>query len=160
MPPLGVAILHRRGVCPLPTVFVSTYTSPMAGASRGQARKSLFHVEDSAELRSRIEGEISRLAGIEVVGFSGRADDAIRQIRRLEPDIVVLDLQLEEGSGIDVLRSLGSATGPPTFIVLTNHSDSRFRKLSLRAGAPHFFDKSTQLAEFIEFLGWVVGPPI
>jgi DNA-binding NarL/FixJ family response regulator len=129
----------------------------MAGTSRGRARKSLFHVEDSAELRSRIEGELALLNGIEVVGFAGRADDAIMQIRRLEPDIVVLDLQLEEGSGIDVLRNLSSGTESPTFIVLTNHSDSRFRKLSLQAGAHHFFDKSTQLEEFVELLKCVVS---
>ncbi len=132
----------------------------MAGTSRGQARKSLFHVEDSAELRNRIEGELALLSGIEVVGFSGRADDAIRQIRRLEPDIVVLDLQLAEGSGIDVLRDLSSGAEPPTFIVLTNHSDARFRTLSLRAGAHHFFDKSTQLEDFIELLKCAASRPI
>ena len=124
----------------------------MAGTARAPARKSLFHVEDSVELRRRIEGEFTQLTGIEVVGFSARADDAIRQIRGLAPDLVVLDLQLAEGSGIDVLRGLSSGAAPPTFIVLTNHADSRFRNLSLRAGAHHFFDKSTQLEEFIEFL--------
>lgn len=124
----------------------------MAGTAQSPVRKSLFHVEDSVELRRRIEGEFTQLTGIEVVGFSDRADDAIRQIRSLAPDLVVLDLQLAEGSGIDVLRGLSSGVAPPTFIVLTNHSDSRFRKLSLRAGAHHFFDKSTQLEEFIEFL--------
>lgn len=124
----------------------------MAGIAGAKVRKSLFHVEDSLELRRRIEGEFTQLTGIEVIGFSDRADDAIRQIRRLEPDLVVLDLQLAEGSGIDVLRDLSSGAAPPTFIVLTNHSDSGFRKLSLRAGAHHFFDKSTQLEEFIDFL--------
>jgi DNA-binding NarL/FixJ family response regulator len=124
----------------------------MARTSRSPARKRLFHVEDSVDLRNRIEEELARLTGIEVVGFAGRADDAIRQIRRLEPDLVVLDLQLAEGTGIDVLRNLSSANESPLFIVLTNHSDSRFRKLSLRAGAHQFFDKATQLEEFIEFL--------
>jgi two-component system response regulator DevR len=124
----------------------------MVRTSPGTARKRLFHVEDSTELRSRIEGELAHIAGIEVVGFSDRAVDAITRIRRLEPDLVVLDLQLAEGSGIDVLRKLSSHDEPPTFIVLTNHSDSGFRKLSLRAGAHYFFDKSTQLEEFIEFI--------
>jgi DNA-binding NarL/FixJ family response regulator len=122
----------------------------MAAISRGQSRKRLFHVDDSIELRNRIAGELDKLAGIEVVGFSDRAGDAIRQIRMMEPDLVVLDLQLAEGSGIDVLRELSNE--PPLVIILTNHSDSRFRELSLRAGARHFFDKSTQMEEFIVFL--------
>jgi two-component system response regulator DevR len=154
MPPSVENVLHNRGVCPLPPVFNSTYASCMAGTSQGPARKSLFHVEDSLDLRNRIEGELAQLTGIEVVGYSDRADDAVAQIRRMKPDLVVLDLQLAEGSGIDVLRHLSSAPEPPTFIVLTNHSDAGFRKLSLRAGAHHFFDKSTQLEEFIEFLKW------
>ncbi|HEX4134542.1 MAG TPA: response regulator transcription factor [Bryobacteraceae bacterium] len=120
----------------------------MAGASES---RRLFHVEDSVELRVRVEGELTRL-GIEIAGFAARADDAVREIRRIKPDLVVLDLQLEEGSGVDVLRSLSAAAERPTFIVLTNHSDARFRKLALQAGAQYFFDKSTQLEEFVEFV--------
>jgi two-component system, NarL family, response regulator DevR len=123
----------------------------MAGASRNMGSKRVFHVEDSAELRIRIEGELTRF-GVEIAGFAVRADDAVREIRRIKPDLVVLDLQLEAGSGVDVMRDLSSAPERPTFIVLTNHSDARFRKLALQAGAQYFFDKSTQLEEFVEFV--------
>ena len=128
----------------------------MAAISGGPACKRLFHVEDSGELRRRIGREVARLTGIEVVGFSDREDDAIRQIRRIKPDLVVLDLQLAYGSGIGVLRELRPGPGPPTLIVLTNHAGSGFRELSLRAGAHHFFDKSTQLEEFIALLKGIV----
>jgi DNA-binding NarL/FixJ family response regulator len=124
----------------------------MAAISPDPAPKRLFHVEDSAELRNRIGRELAQLTCIEIVGFSDRADDAIVQIRRIKPDLVVLDLQLANGSGIDVLRGLMPDPEPPALIVLTNHADARFRELSLRAGALRFFDKSTQLEEFIEFL--------
>ncbi len=124
----------------------------MAAISRDRARKRLFHVEDSAELRDRIGRELAQLTHIEIVGFSDSAGDAILQIRRIKPDLVVLDLQLAEGSGIDVLRALSLDPEPPALIVLTNHADSRFRKLSLQAGALHFFDKSKQFEEFIAFL--------
>jgi two-component system, NarL family, response regulator DevR len=124
----------------------------MAAITRDSVRKRLFHVEDSGELRSRISRELAQLAGIDVVGFSDRADDAIAQIRRMEPDLVVLDLQLAFGSGIEVLRELSASNERPTFIVLTNHADARMRELSLRAGARYFFDKSTQLEEFVAFL--------
>lgn len=129
----------------------------MTAISAGPAPKRLFHVEDSAVLRNRIGRELAQLTGIEIVGFSDRADDAIRQIRRIAPDLVVLDLQLTDGSGIDVLRALSPGPAPPALIVLTNHADSRFRELSLRAGALHFFDKSTQIEEFIAFLKGIAG---
>jgi DNA-binding NarL/FixJ family response regulator len=129
----------------------------MAAISRDPACKRLFHVEDSAQIRCRIAGELAQLTRIEIVGFSDRADDAIMQIRRIKPDLVVLDLQLANGSGIEVLRRLSSDPESPALIVLTNHSDSRFRELSLQAGALHFFDKSTQLEEFIAFLKAIAG---
>ncbi len=58
----------------------------MAAISRDPARKRLFHVEDSAELRNRIGRELAEIARIEIVGFSDRVDDAIMQIRRMQPD--------------------------------------------------------------------------
>jgi CheY-like chemotaxis protein len=78
----------------------------MVAISRDPVRKRLFHVEDSAGIRNRIGRELAHLTRIEIVGFSDRADDAITQIRRIKPDLVVLDLQLAHGSGIDVLRGL------------------------------------------------------
>jgi two-component system, NarL family, response regulator DevR len=129
----------------------------MAAITRDPGRKRLFHVEDSGELRRRISRELAQVTGIDVVGFSDRADDAIAQIRRMEPDLVVLDLQLAFGSGIEILRELSPSNERPTFIVLTNHADARIRELSLRAGARYFFDKSTQLEEFVAFLKRISG---
>jgi two-component system response regulator DevR len=129
----------------------------MAAITRNPGRKRLFHVEDSGELRRRISRELAQVTGIDVVGFSDRADDAIAQIRRMQPDLVVLDLQLAFGSGIEILRELSPSNERPTFIVLTNHADARIRELSLRAGARYFFDKSTQLEEFVAFLKRISG---
>ena len=123
----------------------------MAVIQQGRASKRLFHVEDSACMRERVR-ELAQLSGIKVVGFSDCADDAIRQIRLIKPDLVVLDLQLAEGSGVDILREFASGAVPSMCIVLTNHSDFRFRELSRKAGARWFFDKSTELEEFGEFL--------
>ena len=61
------------------------------------------------------------------------------------PDVVVLDLHLREGNGIDVIRALRQAGTDPTCIVLTNHSGLPYRKAALEAGAHHFFDKSTEI---------------
>ena len=114
--------------------------------------RRVCYVEDSPELRTRVLSEMSRLDSIEVVGFSESSEDAIRQIRCTQPDLVVLDLQLADGSGFDVLRAFFGVAGAPTMIVLTNHSDALSRELSLRAGAQYVFDKSVEFEDFLLLL--------
>jgi two-component system, NarL family, response regulator DevR len=115
-------------------------------------RMRVFHVEDSAALRQRIQREVAHLGGFEVVGSATGAADAIAQIRRHQPDIVILDLQLAEGSGIDILMDLQRDAAPPVTIMLTNHADSISRVLSLRAGAGYFFDKSADFDAFLSLM--------
>jgi len=112
----------------------------------------LYYVEDCAELRSRIDRELSQIEGVEVLGYAGRASDAVREIRKHRPDVVVLDLQLLEGSGLDVLKGLQHEDWRPIVMVLTNHSDPTSRERSLKAGAKYFFDKSTEFDQFVAAL--------
>ncbi len=115
-------------------------------------RTRLFCVEDSASLRERVLRELEKIEDVEVVGWSDRAQDAVNQIRRTEPQVVVLDLNLSAGSGMDVLREFAIRPGAPLIIVLSNHSDTISRELVLHAGARYFFDKSSEFEAFTELL--------
>lgn len=110
-------------------------------------------------MRSRIDRELAEIDGIDVLGHSERASEAILEIRRCQPDVVVLDLQLLEGAGIDVLKALRGEDQPPIVIVLTNHADTTSREHSLRAGARYFFDKSTEFDQFLSTLSGLVEQP-
>ena len=112
----------------------------------------VYYVEDCVEVRTRVSREMAHIDGIELVGCAERAGEAIACIRGSRPDVVVLDLQLREGTGIDVLRELRTDDQPPLMIVLTNQSDPTSRERSLRAGARHYFDKSTEFHEFLTLL--------
>jgi DNA-binding NarL/FixJ family response regulator len=109
----------------------------------------VYYVEDCVEVRARIGRELALLDGVELVGCAERAAEAIACIRRSCPDVVVLDLQLREGTGIDILRELRTDDRPPVMIVLTNQSDSTSRERSLKAGARYYFDKSTEFEQFL-----------
>lgn len=119
----------------------------------------MFYVEDSAPLRVRVLKELARIEGIEVAGWSDRAEDAVHQIRLTKPQVLVLDLNLSAGSGIDVLREFAGRTEAPTIIVLTNHSDALSRELALQAGARYFFDKSAEFEAFTELLRTIAAAP-
>jgi DNA-binding NarL/FixJ family response regulator len=120
--------------------------------ARQERLTRVYYIEDCVEVRARISRELALLDGIELVGCAERAAEAIASIRRSCPDVVVLDLQLREGTGIDILRELRADDQPPVMIVLTNQSDSTSRERSLKAGARYYFDKSTEFEEFLTVL--------
>ena len=98
------------------------------------------------------------IPGVQLVGCADDAAVASRDILNLRPDLVVLDLQLAAGTGIDVLKACRDCTPGTSFVVLTNHSDTITRQRTLGAGADGFFDKSTQFDEFLIHVGSLLSP--
>jgi len=108
------------------------------------ASPTVFLVDDSPLIRDRLR-ELLELAGaVGIVGEAATVASAIERIQVLNPEFVVLDYGLPDGTGLDVLRALGSAMAGTTFIVLTNHANDQLRDMCLRAGARYFLDKSTE----------------
>ena len=114
------------------------------GDSEDQKALRVFIVDDSAIVRARLTMILSELPGVEVVGQSQVASEAIEGIRRLTPDVVVLDIRLAAGSGIDVLEAIKKDKKPPTVIMLTSYPYPQYRKRCAEAGAEYFLDKSTE----------------
>ena len=88
-------------------------------------RTNVFLVEDSAPIRARLSEMLGNLAGVTIVGEAGSPASAIDGILRTQPDSVVLDLHLDGGTGIEVLRRTCPVAPHIVFIMLTNHSGSR-----------------------------------
>jgi len=123
----------------------------------------VYLVEDSPILTKLLVGLIEADSGALVVGQADNARAALADIRSLNPDLVVLDLHLREGNGVDVIRALRSedAAHVPTLVVLTNHSGLPYRKAAREAGADHFFDKSTEIPLMLSLIRSLMGaaPP-
>jgi DNA-binding NarL/FixJ family response regulator len=115
--------------------------------------KQVFLVEDSDQIRDHLQAQIAKLPGVKVVGYAVSPQPAIVGILDMQPDVVVLDLNLIGGSGLDVLREVRPKAPGTLFIVLTNHADAQYRKVCMAAGANHFFDKSTQFADVSRVIG-------
>jgi DNA-binding response OmpR family regulator len=89
---------------------------------------------------------IGGLQGLAIAAEFDRAPAAIERIRRSPPDLILLDIQLAEGSGMDVMRAVGSSA-QMTIFVITNHADRDSRKRYLESGADAVFDKTAELGE-------------
>jgi DNA-binding NarL/FixJ family response regulator len=108
--------------------------------------KKVFLVEDSALVLQRLKELLVDAPGAEVVGDAATAAAAIAGILQTQPDIVLVDMNLAEGSGFDVLRALRARLPATEFYMLSNFADYPYRELAARLGAKGYFDKSRDIA--------------
>jgi DNA-binding NarL/FixJ family response regulator len=110
----------------------------------------VFIVEDSQILLDRILQYFARENQIEVIGSSAEAANAIAEITRLKPDLVLLDIRLRQGNGFQVLQAVKKSVRSPIVIILTNFSYIQYSEKFLAQGADYFFDKSTEFNQAID----------
>ena len=114
-------------------------TAPLA-----QTTTRVFVVEDSELIRERLLSMLAGVSSVEVVGHAETASDAIAGILAARPDVVVLDIKLRAGSGIEVLRTIKPRVGEAAVVMLTNYATEVCRAKCLEAGAEYFLDKSNE----------------
>lgn len=119
--------------------------------SNGNESLKVFLAEDSAAIRDRLHGLLAH-AHMEVVGEAATPDGCIAQILALQPDVVVLDVQLDGGTGLQVLKAVRSADPKVAFVVFSNNATSVYRKRYLREGAAGFLDKSSEFDQLPDVL--------
>jgi DNA-binding NarL/FixJ family response regulator len=112
----------------------------------------VFLVEDSPAIRQRLETLLGEIPGTEIVGRAAGASDAIRDILACRPDLILLDVQLAEGSGFDVLRELHARAPELAVVMLTNYSSDPYRQIAGRFGARAFFDKTREFERVRELI--------
>lgn len=113
----------------------------------------VFLADDSAAIRSRI-AQLLAARAMDVVGEAETPQACIEGILATHPDVVVLDVQLEGGTGLEVLRGVRRADPAIAFVVFSNNSHAAYRKRYLGEGASRFLDKS---AEFDQLAQAVAG---
>lgn len=110
-------------------------------------RVSVLVVDDSTIVRQRLCALLAEDNGICVVGEAGGVEEAWSLFKQRRPDAVVLDIQLPDGSGFDVLRRIKQAMPSCQVIMLTNSCELPFRRESQRSGADHFLHKATEFEQ-------------
>jgi DNA-binding NarL/FixJ family response regulator len=113
---------------------------------------TVYIVDDSKMMRDRLTESVADISGVEIVGKSGDAFEALDSIKKLQPDVVILDIRLPGMSGIDVLKDIKSAPHAPIVIMITNYPYHQYRQACMAAGTDYFFSK---IDEF-EMIGQVL----
>jgi two-component system response regulator DevR len=113
----------------------------------------VFVVEDSPLIRRRIIDNVQSLGSFDIVGFAEAETEAVDANARTTPDVVITDIRLKQGNGIEVVKQVRASDGPqPKIYVLTNYAYPEYKRQCALVGADGFFDKSSEYDSFLSTL--------
>lgn len=111
--------------------------------------------DDSALLRERLARTLANVPGVELVGQMTNGRETLDAVQQLKPDVVILDIRMPKGNGLQVLKAIkvdndapmdgAPIDGAPVVIILTAYPHPQYQRICREAGAEFFFEK---LSEF------------
>ncbi len=110
-------------------------------------------VDDHEVVRMGLRTLLERRPGFSIVGEAGTVDEALEAARRLTPDVIVMDIRLPDGNGVEATREIRDQLPGTKVIMLTSYADDEAIYGSIMAGASGYLLKQTRgqnLAEAIE----------
>jgi DNA-binding NarL/FixJ family response regulator len=122
-------------------------TTPATGTPG--TRTKVLLVDDHDLIRKGLRHAFERDRNFEVVGEAGTAADAVRQAGALQPDVVIMDLRLPDGSGLEATRALRKSSATMGIVVLTMYAGDDQLFGALEAGASAFVPKTAPADEVV-----------
>ncbi|MCK4892681.1 MAG: response regulator transcription factor [Calditrichia bacterium] len=104
----------------------------------------IFIVDDSDLIRERIIALLSEIPKVQFVGQADSLIGTLAKIRDVNPDVVILDIRIKDGNGIEILEQLKKDPKAPIVIMLTQYPFPQYRNKCMEAGADYFLDKATE----------------
>jgi len=101
-------------------------------------------VDDHEVVREGLRTLLTRRDGMEVVGQAGTVQEAITEALKMKPDVIVMDVRLPDGSGIEACREIREARPETKVIMLTSYADEEAVFASIIAGAAGYVLKQTR----------------
>ena len=116
-------------------------------------RASIVIVDDHALFRSGVRSEVEEL--VDVVGEAGNVEDAVRTIGEARPDVVLLDVHMPGGGGVEVIRRVAAVDPGQRFLALSVSDAAEDVIAVVRAGARGYVTKSISGEELAAAIGRV-----
>jgi len=119
----------------------------------GESVIRVMLVDDHEVVREGLKALLNRREGMTVVGEAGSVAQSVKVAASVKPDVVVMDLRLPDGTGIEACREIRSELPGTKVIMLTSYADEEAIMSSILGGASAYLLKQTrgsQLAEAIE----------
>ncbi|MHB8376316.1 MAG: response regulator [Dehalococcoidia bacterium] len=101
-------------------------------------------VDDHDVVREGLRSLLSRREGFEIVGQAGSVAEAVAEAHRSQPDVIVMDVRLPDGSGIEACRDIRQSRPETKVIMLTSYADEDAVFAAILAGASGYVLKQTR----------------
>ncbi len=115
-----------------------------------RAPVKLLLVDDHPVVRLGLTTLFETVPWVEVVGVARSLADAVRAARRTQPDVVLMDVRLPDGSGVEACREIRSASSTTTVVMLTSYADEAAVIDSILAGAAGYLLKQIEPERLVE----------
>ena len=107
-------------------------------------------VDDHELIRNGLAGVIDLEDDMSIVGVAANVSEALSKYDALSPDVVIADLQLQDGTGLDIVRTVRKKSDTAGLIVLTMHSGDDQIFAAMQAGASGFVGKDAPASEVVK----------
>jgi DNA-binding NarL/FixJ family response regulator len=122
-----------------------------------QKRKSkIFIVDDHPLICEGLTRLINQQSHIVVCGKAATTHQALRSISALKPDVVIVDLTLKNGSGMDLIKDMNLKAIKSSVLVLSMHDESLYAERALRAGAKGYIMKQEASKETLKAINVIL----
>jgi len=101
-------------------------------------------VDDSLIVSNRLRNLLSDLEYVQFTGHAENYNDALLFTDAMKPHVLLLDININGRSGIEILKQVKKDYPSIKVIMFTNQSDERYRKMCQESGADYFLDKSSE----------------
>src|SRR6187401_1573793 len=125
-------------------------TSPTAGAPAKPLR--LVVVDDHEVVRQGLVAVLDRRPNFQVVAEAGTVEESLEQARRFKPDIVVMDVRLPDGSGVEACRDIRAELPGTRVVMLTSFPDDDAVLSAIVAGASGYLLKQVRARDLVAAL--------
>jgi DNA-binding NarL/FixJ family response regulator len=130
-------------------------TGRETGASSAPIRVAI--ADDHPLYRDGLRMMVQSLPAMEFVGEAEDGAAAVQLVQRLRPDVLLLDLEMPAGGGLEALRSIHALEVPTAVIVITMHEDDNSVVAAIAAGARGYLSKSADRNELDRAISTAAG---
>ncbi len=108
--------------------------------------------DDSKLIRDRIAERVKLIDTVNVVAQATNSFETIEEIKKHKPDVLILDIRMPEGSGINVLKYIQNNKIRIVTIVVTNYPIIQYKNKCFELGADYFYSKATEFDEVFKLV--------
>src|SRR3954463_7389753 len=131
------------------TMHHGEHAATPASPATTQSLLRVVIVDDHELIREGLVGAFARESDTEVVGSVGSVTEALATYAEVAPDVIVTDLQLEDGTGLDIIRQIRQSDEKIGLVVVTMHSGDDQIFAAMEAGASAFVGKDAPSTEVV-----------